>query len=282
MPHQTTARVIADSVSGEVRLTTIEVTFHRFVLAEFNTHRQFSRNSASSRAIPVESQIKRLGDSPAFPISWPGEQPGMQGGSELTDDDLADAVDLFNEVYQFTLRAVEGYVDSHPDKSRRLHKSVLNRLLEPFMWHTVVVSSTEWDNFFGLRCSPLAQPEIRVAAEIIRDVYNMSDPVSVPLAPSDGVSAPENWHLPYVTDDERHTLSLDQLQQISTARCTRVSSMHAGDIMDYEKDYRLFDTLTSSRPPHASPLEHIATPCRESHRHGNFDGWHQLRHYPHH
>ncbi len=278
MMLHTTAKVIADSVSGERRLTTIEVTFHRFVLAEFNTHRQFSRNSASSRAIPVEKQLERLRESPALPISWPREQPGMQGGNELVGDDLADAVGLFDEVYQFTLHSIERYVDEHPDKARRLHKSVVNRLLEPFMWHTVVVSSTEWDNFFGLRCSPLAQPEIRVAAEIIRSVYDTSHPVAVPLASSIDDTTAENWHLPYISDEERHELSLDQLQQISTARCARVSSLHAGDRGDYEKDYRLFETLTTARPPHASPLEHIATPCREGHRHGNLDGWHQLRH----
>lgn len=272
---ETTARVIEDSVYNENRLTTVEVTFHRFVLAEFNTHRVFSRNSASSRAIPVAKQLSRLAESPAWPVSWPREHPGMQGGTELEGDDLDDALTLYHDVFDSVFSKVADYVDSHPDANQRLHKSVLSRLLEPFMYHTVVVSSTEWDNFFGLRASPLAQPEIRLAAEKMRTVYGASTPT--PLAPGE-------WHLPYITPQERATVALAQLQQISVARCARVSSLHAGEMGDYEKDYRLFNTLTSATPPHASPLEHVATPCDDpSHSsshpyHANFLGFHQLRH----
>ena len=52
------AEIIADTYCEftDERVTTMEVTMHRFVLAEFNTHRVFSRNSASSRAIPVRKQ----------------------------------------------------------------------------------------------------------------------------------------------------------------------------------------------------------------------------------
>lgn len=267
----TSAKIVADSISwGGIRLTTMEVTFHRFVLAEFNTHRVFSRNSASSRAIPVEKQLERLEQSPAFPISWPREQPGMQGGTELEGDDLAEAQALFEQVHAFTLKAVSDYVSTHPDKAHRVHKSVTNRLLEPFMWHTVIVSSTEWENFFGLRCSPQAQPEIRVVAEMMRDIYDNSTPIP---------TLEGEWHLPYITDEERSSIDIQRLRHISVARCARVSSLHAGDAGDYEKDLRLFNSLTSAVPPHASPLEHIATPASRSDMvPGNFDGWLQLRH----
>lgn len=270
MKITTSAKIVADSISGDgVRLTTMEVTFHRFVLSEFNTHRVLSRNSASSRAIPVEKQLERLAESPAFPISWPCEQPGMQGGTELEGDDLAEAQTLFEQVHAFTLKAVSDYVSAHPDKAHRVHKSVTNRLLEPFMWHTVVVSSTEWENFFGLRCSPQAQPEIRVVAEMMRDIYDNSTPKPVALG---------EWHLPYIADEERSSIDIQRLRHMSVARCTRVSSLHAGDIKDYEVDLRLFNVLTSATPPHASPLEHIATPDRGDDVPGNFDGWLQLRH----
>ena len=271
MALQTEARIIADSIHNGHRLTTMEVTIHRFVLAEFNTHRILSRNSASSRAIPVEKQLERIGESPAFPISWPCEQPGMSGGTELEGDDLAEAKALFDAVHAFTLKAVGDYVAEHPDKAHRLHKSVTNRLLEPFMWHTVVVSSTEWTNFFGLRCSPLAQPEIRVAAEMMRDVYQASTPVEV----NDG-----QWHLPYITDEEKASLDIEDLCKISVIRCARVSSLHAGKVGDYDSDYALFERLTSAVPPHASPLEHVATPAISwgGPTLGNFDGWHQFRH----
>jgi hypothetical protein len=272
---QISARVVEDSVANGVRLTTIEVTFHRFVLAEFNTHRVFSRNSASSRAIPVKKQLERLMESPAWPVSWPREQPGMQGGTELEGDDLTDAQELFRNIHQATVDLVGMYVESHPDVEHRLHKSVLNRPLEPFMWHTVVVTSTEWDNFFGLRCSPQAQPEIRRAAEQMRDAYQVSVPV---------VKEAGEWHLPYVTNEERLSVPIEKLRRVSVARCARVSSLHAGEAKDYDKDYRLFEDFTSAVPPHASPLEHVATPCDDlayachTTSHGNFSGWHQLRH----
>ncbi len=277
MTIETSARIVADSIADGHRLTTMEVTFHRFVLAEFNTHRVLSRNSASSRAIPVEKQLERISDSPAWPISWPCEKPGMQGGTELEGDDLAEAKALFELVRDFTVEAVSNYVYAHPDKAHRLHKSVINRLLEPFMWHTVVVSSTEWDNFFGLRCSPLAQPEIRVVAEMMRYVYSTSTPV-VRSRKGRHPKGHTNWHLPYITDEERVSLSLSDLQKISTIRCARVSSLHAGKVGEYDADYELFERLTSAIPPHASPLEHIATPCNADQHHGNFEGWHQLRH----
>jgi hypothetical protein len=269
---QTSAKVIADSIAhGSPRLTTIEVTLHRFVLAEFNTHRIFSRNSASSRAIPVMTQLRRVEDSPAFPISWPCEQPGMQGGNELEGQDRFDAEDLFVDVMMHTTLAIREYLEAHTDKEHCVHKSVINRLLEPFMWHTIVVTSTRWDNFFRLRCSPLAQPEIRAAAELMRDARDASTPVGV---------KPSGWHLPYITEEEFgfDYLTLYDLQRISVARCARVSSLHAGEARDYEKDFKLFKTLTTADPPHASPLEHVATPSVLTIQIGNLTGWRQLRH----
>lgn len=277
---QIEAHIVADSISTTgARITTVQVTIHRFMLPELNTHRVFSRNSASSRAIPVKTQLERIEASPAFPISWPFEKPGMQGGGELEGKDLAEAQALFTEVHAFVMNAVKTYVDDHPEIEHRLHKSVLNRLLEPFMWHTVVITSTEWDNFFGLRCSPLAQPEIRRAAELIKVAYDASTPVKRSEFSINNEFA--SWHLPYITLIERASLPLRDLQKISVARCARVSSLHAGDARDYEQDYRLVDSLTSAFPPHASPLEHVAVPCDDAahHEHANFEGWHQLRHF---
>ena len=155
------AKVILDSISPEGdRLTTMEVVMHRFVLSEFNTHRSFSRNSASSRAIPTRKQMARVETETAFPVSWPCEQPGMQGGEEL-DGNLGDAAStVWRNAMQDAVRHATALAEIG------VHKSVVNRLLEPFMWHTVIVSSTEWENFFGLRCNSLAQPEIRVAADV--------------------------------------------------------------------------------------------------------------------
>lgn len=262
----TSAKIIADSCSPNgKRLTTIEVTMHRFVLAEFNTHRVFSRNSASSRAIPLREQIRRLNESTAFPVVWPTEQRGMQGGPPLDKQDSVDAMHIWEEARDFAI-----------EQANRLfilgvHKSVINRLLEPFMWHTVIVTATDWENFWGLRCHEMAQPEIRVAAEAMKAAYDASEPSIVGW---------HQWHLPYVTDEDRaeHALVSD-LQMISVARCAWVSTMsHDGD-HSFEACARMFERLTTAEPMHASPLEHQARPLyMDEYPVGNFRSWLQLRH----
>lgn len=268
------AKVITDSISelGH-RLTTLQVVCHRFVLAEFNTHRVFSRNSASSRAIPVTKQLERIIYDPARPLEWPAEQAGMQGGSSLTGLDLEDAQYLWDQAMAFAVGLVDQYLADHPDKSARLHKSLLNRLLEPFMWHTICVSSTEWDNFFAQRCSPLAQPEIRAAAEAMEHALEESQPREL---------GEEEWHLPYMTEDdivECGQRGFDQ-RHVSAARCARTSYLTQEGTRDLAKDVELFERLANpgEGPPHASPLEHVATPDLYGDSVGNFEGWHQLRH----
>ena len=264
------ARVVSDSVSpAGARLTTVEATLHRFVLAEINTHRVFSRNSASSRAIPVTKQLERVSQDPAWPVTWPAEHTGMQGGVALLDSDLEDAQQLFHDAHDAVCGLVKDYLERHPDKEHRLHKSLLNRLLEPFLWHTVVITSTEWDNFFALRCSPLAQPEIRAVAEAIRAAIRDSEPTPV------GTGA---WHTPYVDRDEQFD-SLDTRLMVSAARCARVSYLTHDGRTDVSSDLLLFERLTESRPAHSSPLEHVATPAPPGDIVlGNFHGWHQYRH----
>lgn len=266
----TSAKVILDSYSPyNERLTTMEVTMHRFVLAEFNTHRVFSRNSASSRAIPVEKQLRRIQENPAFPLVWAAEQPGMQGGDQLVADELEAAQELFRMVGYHTTHAIETYLKAFPDKETRLHKSLINRLLEPFMWHTVIVSSTEWDNFFRQRCSPLAQPEIQMAARLMNKAYVESTPTYIDFG---------DWHTPYIQEDEYAHFTDEERKRVSVARCARVSYLTHDGERDYRRDLELFDQLVGANPPHASPLEHVATPTRYSQSAGNFSGWEQLRH----
>ena len=261
------AKIIADSVSPKGdRLTTMEVVIHRFVLAEFNTHRVFSRNSASSRAIPVHKQLERVRNDPAFPLSWPAEQPCMQGGEEIESVDSARYA--WEVARDHAVNAVMAL------QAVGLHKSVTNRLLEPFMWHTIVVTSTEWENFFGLRCNPLAQPEIQAAAYAMRDALEASTPQFVSYG---------GWHLPYIQDDELGHLGIEEIRKISAARCARVSYLTQDGVRDPKKDLDLYERLTRSTPPHSSPLEHVATPCPSSGEDliwhdGNFIGWDQLRH----
>jgi len=274
------ARVIADSVS-EVgyRLTTMEVTFPRMVLAEFNTHRVFSRNSASSRAIPTAKQLERIKSEPFIPIHWGANQAGMQANAELSPDDQEEA--------KAEWLAARDSAVTHVEKLLKigLHKQITNRLLEPFMWHTVIVTATEWSNFFALRANPDAQPEIRRAAELMRETMNNSRPQLVKV---------DEWHLPFIQPDEREWAreNIDDAIKVSVGRCARVSYLTHDGKRDHAKDIELYERLTSSG--HMSPLEHVATPMSfdaivtghnvhgdifgiENPWSGNFHGWHQFR-----
>lgn len=280
---QPSAKVIADSINPEGnRLTTLEVEIHRFVLSEFNTHRVFSRNSASSRAIPFSKMRRKVLEAPALPLSWPNEQPGMQGGAELSEVAQKDAQEAW-------LLARDSAVEQ-ADRLQGIgvHKSVINRLLEPFLSHTIIVSATNWKGFWAQRCHPDAQPEIHAAALAMKKAYDGSTPENLAWG---------QWHLPYVTAEERkefpivmtkqgrglrewEIVAANPLLKISSARCARVSYLTHDGIRDLDKDISLFDKLARHKPPHASPLEHPALagyPLRGPVV-GNFNGFYQLRH----
>lgn len=243
---------------------------HRFVLAEFNTHRVFSRNSASSRAIPLAKQIEKVKADPAIPVEWATEKSGMSGGEPLEGYDAEHAEALWKAARTFMANIAEDLGKIGGD-DKGVHKSIANRLLEPFMSHTVIVTATEWDGFFAQRVSPYAQPEIRVAAEEMLRVFNESTPVRLDYG---------DWHTPYILDEEYEQLDLEDRKKISAARCARVSYLTHDGVRDWLKDFELFDRLTSADPPHASPLEHVCTPAHPADpaHLGNLLGWHQLRH----
>jgi thymidylate synthase ThyX len=287
------AKILADSTSpAGHRLTTLEATFPRFVLAEFNTHRVFSRNSASSRAIPIVKQLKRVLEDPYVPIEFGSNKPGMQAGAPLEGkkrqaaerqwlgarDDavrhvlglVADPASAAAEAPLDLLPRVEAAQRDKvwPEDWLNVHKQVANRLLEPFMWHTVIVTATEWDNFWNLRCHPDAQPEIRLIAERMRAAIEASEPSAL-----EG----DEWHLPLVRPEDRgEELSSEELLKVSAGRCARVSYLtHAGK-RDPRADIELHDRLLESG--HMSPLEHPARPLEAAELEqgewcGNFRGW---------
>lgn len=255
------AVIIADSTYRDgVRLTTMEVRFHRFMLPQFNSHRVFSRNSSSSRAIPVSRQLSNLSDGQAEPLAWPSEQRGMQGGSALEDPATV------RTIWQDISRVA--YDGAAQLQAAGLHKSVTNRVLEPFMWHTSVVTSTAWANFFLQRDSELAQPEVQALAKAMADARDCSTPREL---------EPGEWHLPYVTDQDVTEDGLqfddyyDYLPRISAARCARTSYLTHDGKSDLSADLKLFDKLVSADPPHWSPLEHVATPWAENKAHGELN-----------
>lgn len=260
------AKIIADSVSeSQIRLTTFEVTFPRIVLAEFNTHRAFSRNSASSRAIPVEKMIERVENDPFIPTYWGKNQKGMQAQEELEPAMQARA----DAEWRFSAKSAAG--QARYLQLLGVHKQITNRLLEPFLWHTVIVTATDFDNFFALRCHPDAQPEIRTIAVMMRDLY--LDNFPTPLTNG-------QWHLPYVLPSERDELCGKGITEmglalISSGRCARVSYLTHDGRRDADADLALAKRLEMSG--HMSPFEHPALAVDSTERFGNFRGWKQFR-----
>jgi thymidylate synthase ThyX len=254
------ARVLLDSVSPNgVRLSTLEVTFPRFVLAEFNTHRVFSRSSASSRAVPSTKLIERVQIDPVVPLEWGRNKAGMSASETLTADEAAAALEEWLRARDDAVSHAEALLDL------KVHKQELNRILEPFLWHTVVVTSTDWENFFELRCAPNAQPEIREAALRMRAAMAQNEPRAI---------GPAQWHTPLVQDDE-FGLDVETRKRISAARCARVSYLTHEGKREIGKDLELYERLRSER--HLSPFEHVATPAGDERFHANFRGWIQMR-----
>lgn len=310
------AKVIADSISPEgKRILTFQTRHPRFIHAEELTHRilstsaeaivyeaiadgfmyekELSRNASSSRAIPVQRMIDDIRRDPAMPIYWGSTKPGMQAGAELTGKDLAEAKQIWLEAMELMVTQVERMIDLG------LHKQIANRLLEPWAHINVVVTATEWNNFYTLRRHADAQPEIKMLADLMWEAARKS--ASVLLAPG-------QWHLPYVhaedrelayqyshagTDDTSNPHTTDKLYEkyllkVSVARCARVSYLtHDGKQTAFEEDCTLYDRLLSAQPLHASPAEHQATPDTvigdtwteydNPHEHGNLVGWRQYR-----
>ena len=276
------AKVLADSINeyGH-RLTTLELTFPRCILAEFNTHRMISRNAASSRAIPTEKLIQRVIDDPFIP-EFRLNKKGMQAGESLGHDDAFVA-----EAHWLKQRdeAVCAARDLH---KLDCHKQYVNRLLEPWMWCTVIASATEWNNLFNQRCHPDAEPSFQKIAWLAYDEMQKSEPI-----------LRTDWHMPMINEDDagevraylesdewndpvEWTRVTDELVEeyaikVSVGRCARVSYLTHDGKRDVRKDIELHDMLVKNG--HWSPFEHVAIPAHPADRHhGNFKGWHQYRH----
>jgi hypothetical protein len=295
-----TAKVIEDSQGPKTRrLTTFQLKYPRFIHAEFMTHRQFSRNASSSRAIPVERQIEMILEDTAMPIHWGKNQSGMQA-DETTDEIVrlppwwrldgldkplkADAEGAWFHARDKACEAAQAFHDAG------YHKQIVNRILEPFSHISVVVTSSQYDNFFSLRRHKDAQPEIKALSDAMFAALDNSTPQ---------VLRPGEWHLPYVTKEERRGaenvevgFEVEEAIKISVARCARVSYLtHDGSDPSIDADLALYERLVGMVPLHASPAEHQATPdvqvwghdvpiWERPDLHGNLDGgWRQFRKY---
>lgn len=252
-----TATIIQDSISkGGTRITTYELDYPRFIHAELMTHRMFSRNAASSRAIPVDKMHQNIIDNPARPVVWQRNQAGMQSKENLTGGDLEFAKSVWD-------KAVNTLVNLSKElMAAGLHKQWANRVSEPVQMMKTIVTLTERDNWYWLRNHEDAQPEIHELA--ICMMY--ADMSSVPMKLEYG-----EWHVPYVyrgkpimhqgivySDGAGHVLTLEEAKMVSASCCAQVSYRKSDDTLAKAKI--VFDRLINSEPVHASPVEHQATP----------------------
>jgi len=263
-----TATIIKDSISeAGNRITTFELEYHRFIHGELMTHRMFSRNAMSSRAVPIQKMIEQVKDEPATPVHWGANQSGMQAGTELNTMTQSVAKESWRDCSLLSCGMAEEL------QAIGLHKQIVNRVLEPFQMMKTIVTATEYGNFFSLRCHADAQPEIRVLAEAMRDCMEESQPELL----QEG-----QWHIPYVEhtingyhiiDDLGKTLELDieTALKISASCCAQVSYRLLDNSLD--KALMIYNKLIESKPCHASPFEHQAKVMGEGVHNSLFGNW---------
>lgn len=275
------AEIIADSISPSGnRITSFLLEFPRFILAEVNTHRMLSKNAASSRAIPTEKMIQQVIDNPAMPVWWGKNQSGMQAKEELSPE----AIELAKRNWLNARDSAIEYVRKGLEIG--LHKQILNRCIEPWFNIRIILTGTDFQNFFALRAHPDAQPEFQALAYKMLEEYNKSVPNPVEHY---------QWHIPFGDsfDEVRLKALHDSLYEpggelererinmlkvkIAVARCARVSYFNFEGKDDYIKDLETCDKLFGSVPRHLSPAEHVAFCAREDEYYGNFRGWIQYR-----
>ena len=281
-----TAKIIADSVNPRgTRITTFELEYPRLIHSELMTHRMFSRNSASSRAIPVSKMIDMVRIEPAHPVHWGANQPGMQADNELTGDVL----DSIKTLWYLSSTSAANFAEQMNKLNG--HKQVINRLLEPYQYMKVVVTATSYDNWFWLRKHKDADPTIRKLAEVMYDAYENSTPTELPIGA---------WHMPYITTEVNNNIVIYKIDGVEacvetalkvSASCCAQTSYRKTDT-SIEKAIAIFDKLIKLEPMHSSPIEHQAQcfdsqyywPAGTTHRDrngvyysGNFRDWIQYR-----
>lgn len=243
------ATILADSINPlGTRLTTMRVTMPRFILAEFNTHRVFSRNAASSRAIPVKKRIEQVKTDPFIPKIWGKNQKGMQANAMLELKNCQTARTVWMQSAIYAAQCAEQLADLE------VHKQLANRILEPFVWVDVIVSATEWENFFTQRISPLAQPEMCEIATLMKAARDQSTPVTLGWG---------QWHSPLHED-----------RTIAVGRIARVSYNNTSSEND-DADILLGERLITDG--HWSPFEHIAQARLDMSTRNFGSGWVQWR-----
>lgn len=307
------AEIIADSINLKgCRLTTYILEYPRFVHAELMTHRMFSKNAASSRAIPIEKMIQQVIDNPAIPVWWGANQSGMSAKEELDNTKSFPRYQILGSGLKNTPMYIGDLTNKETAKKHwleardtaikyvqglnklGLHKQIANRILEPWFNIRIILSGTEFENFFALRAHPDAQPEIQALAYKMLEEYNKSEPKQLKVG---------EWHIPFgdniqipkIMDILSKGIEMESLNgfdlenpneimkmigiKISIARCARVSYFNYEGKDDYEADIKLCDRLFGNIPRHLSPTEHVAQATDDDKFIANFRGWRQYRYF---
>lgn len=234
---------------NNVVITTLELIYPRFIHSEFMTHRMFSRNASSSRAIPIKRLIE---EATVTPTHWMTNGKGMVNNEEIIDEAEIEKCETAWELARTgAIRNAKNF------DAIGIHKQIVNRLLEPFSFIKVVVTATEWDNFFDLRLADDAEPHMRDLAKAMKDAMNYVDPyVGFIHAPY----CQEGYKTPY----------------LSAARCARVSyNKHSGEKPTYEEDVNLAGILMDGW--HMTPFEHYCYATLKDDFYANLKGWYSHR-----
>lgn len=249
---------------GGVEIVTFVLEYPRYIHSEVLTHRMFSRNSSSSRAIPVEKMASKVEASDWVP-PFAKNKKGMQAGESFEGEQLLRA--------QAYWKMAKADAVKHARQLAKLetHKQWANRVLEPFSTISTVLTMTEdqWPHFFALRAHEDAEPTFHELALAMHQARE-----ETPVRES-------SLHLPFITDEERYGGAPDSLLMMaSSARCARVSyNNHLGALPTWQEDLDLFGRLWDRDPPHASPLEHPATApvVGDGGKADNYLGWRSFR-----
>ncbi len=294
---------------------TIRMRYPRPIHGEIMTHRVFSRNARSSRAVPVKTMLNEVRTMPFIPWHWGKNQKGMQASEECNEFIPIEGLDSLSREEAWAWMAEYSADTAEAFMEAGYHKQIVNRLLEPFSWIDTLITSTEWNNFLWLRDHKDAEPHLQDLARLVKQAIDNADVQ---------ILEPGEWHLPYITETDRHMLLVDSgrlagerytstsgvddhndwLRRVSAARCARISYKPFDGDASYEKELERYNMLVTSDRVHASPLEHQATPDTKSfasvqyemkpnqighqdwvrnevwdnpHLHGNLEGWIQAR-----
>lgn len=250
-----TAKVLLKSVGPEsnVAMITYELELPRIILAELNTHKILVRNSQSSRAVPLKSAIKKIDDGDIFvPSYWGKNKSGMSATESLSQNDIEMCKDEWHYLAYVASASATVFDEL------KLHKQIAGRILEPFQMIKIVLSGTEWDNFFNLRIHPAAEPHFR---DLAIKMYEANKEAPIVKLTS------EQWHLPYITykddgyyDSVGNKLSIEDARMVSLSCIAQTSYRKHDESLEKAED--IIGKLFNGDVVHASPAEHIAKPMR--------------------